>query len=634
MWLYGLARVGPLRTVLLSEHSDIVLLACWGAVIKGVGGPRKLRGSLWFFIGILSLLLFDNDSVRQVEHPEGQIHHGVQHVAYYLLAWTGLSDHEGGIVVLLISSVLQVYANNQGKRISVEIGGAKRLRAISALVSVALLLPASFLTWYTQDATSPNIMQFFPQAFVVALFVFVLHYYIESACVQRLDVVRTARFGSLAMIITCVLISFIGPSVKSEGKGIIPEHAMSGGVVFSFIMFSAASLQLTSSKDMRRGLGGGESGLPLYGLRGEAFHRPHSFVNFASSTFKDILADRNSRTIFYFLCLNLGFTFVELIYGMWTNSLGLISDGFHMLFDCSALVMGLCAAVMARWKPTKTFPFGYGRIEILSGFVNGLFLTVIGVMVLYEAVCRLFEPPQVKTEKLLIVAVCGLIVNLIGIMSFSHTHSHSHSAHGHSHNHQGHIHGHGHSQGHQHGHSHGHNANMQGVFLHIVADTMGSIAVIISSLLIDWYGWLVADPLCSIVLAALILASVFPLLMQSAAVLVLRVPHGYEDALKNALNQILQLDGVISYSNPRFWQHSGDTLISNITVQCTPDAMEQRIIHQVTKLVHGAGFNHVTVQVEVVPKLDAAHSVQPNKWSLGTVARSTLELQKSAVWAI
>ncbi|CAF4991799.1 unnamed protein product, partial [Rotaria magnacalcarata] len=71
------------------------------------------------------------------------------------------------------------------------------------------------------------------------------------------------------------------------------------------------------------------------------------------------------------------FTFVELLYGAWTNSLGLISDGFHMLFDCTALVVGLYAAVMSRWKPTRVFSYGYGRAGVLSGFVNGLFLVVV-----------------------------------------------------------------------------------------------------------------------------------------------------------------------------------------------------------------------------------------------------------------
>lgn len=87
---------------------------------------------------------------------------------------------------------------------------------------------------------------------------------------------------------------------------------------------------------------------------------------------------------------------------MWSNSLGLLSDGFHMLFDCTALLVGLYAALMSRWKPTRLYSYGYGRVEVLSGFVNGLFLVVIACFVLGEAVVRLLDPPHISSERLLV----------------------------------------------------------------------------------------------------------------------------------------------------------------------------------------------------------------------------------------
>ncbi len=104
----------------------------------------------------------------------------------------------------------------------------------------------------------------------------------------------------------------------------------------------------------------------------------------------------------FFLFAPQAFTFVELIYGVWTNSLGLISDGFHMLFDCTALLFGLYASLMSRWKPTRLYSYGYGRVEVLSGFVNGLFLVVIACFVLTESMERLLDPPNVSTERLLV----------------------------------------------------------------------------------------------------------------------------------------------------------------------------------------------------------------------------------------
>ena len=106
------------------------------------------------------------------------------------------------------------------------------------------------------------------------------------------------------------------------------------------------------------------------------------------------------------------------------QGLGLISDGVHMLFDCSALVMGLAAAVISHWKPTRIFSYGFGRVEILSGFVNGLFLAAISLFVFVEALERLCAPPPINSGKLVYVSLAGLCVNLFGIFAFQHAHTH------------------------------------------------------------------------------------------------------------------------------------------------------------------------------------------------------------------
>merc|ERR1719204_2347842 len=252
-----------------------------------------------------------------------------------------------------------------------------------------------------------------------------------------------------------------------------------------------------------------------------------SFFSNQSNWVRLILADPNSRNLLCFLLLNLSFAFVELFCGVWNNSLGLISDSFHMFFDCSALVMGLVASVIAKWKPNKKYSYGFGRVEVLSGYVNSMFLMVIGLMLVKEAIYRLVSPPEVHTHHLLSVSVVGLIVNIIGLASFSHAHSHggepcpsqsqSHS-HGHSHDDDD-SHGHSHQHTHSHGHSHSTNAkneNMHGVYLHILADLLGSVGVIVSSLLVKHYSWHRADPFCTLIIAIMIIASVFPLFKSSA----------------------------------------------------------------------------------------------------------------------
>jgi len=97
--------------------------------------------------------------------------------------------------------------------------------------------------------------------------------------------------------------------------------------------------------------------------------------------------------------LGCNFQFIDYLQG-----LGLISDGVHMLFDGSALVMGLAAAVISQWKPTKTYSYGFGRLEILSGFVNAIFLVVISIFVFLEALERLFSPPEIQSTKLIVTS--------------------------------------------------------------------------------------------------------------------------------------------------------------------------------------------------------------------------------------
>lgn len=148
----------------------------------------------------------------------------------------------------------------------------------------------------------------------------------------------------------------------------------------------------------------------------------------------EISKDKESRDIFYFLLLNLSFMVVQMLYGIWTNSLGLISDSIHMFFDCLALGVGLVAAVMSKWPASQSHPFGFAKVEIISGFANGIFLVLISISIMIEAIERLMEPPEMKTDQLLLISTLGLCVNLVGIFAFNHGHHHGHS-HGHDHGH-------------------------------------------------------------------------------------------------------------------------------------------------------------------------------------------------------
>ncbi|ETI25317.1 hypothetical protein G647_02089 [Cladophialophora carrionii CBS 160.54] len=300
-----------------------------------------------------------------------------------------------------------------------------------------------------------------------------------------------------------------------------------------------------------------------------------------------ILEDDESRRIFYFMILNLCFMVVQSTYGILTGSLGLISDSIHMFFDCVALLVGVCAAVMSKWPPSLKFPYGYGKIDTLAGLGNGIFLMLISIEIVYEAVERLFSGADVsRTTELLVVSTLGLLVNLVGIFAFHGAHDHGHG-HGHSHSHGHSDHDHAHEHDHDHGHKHVHNhheepptpmtasaspmkhktgvasdphhhhhpggENMQGIYLHIMADALGSLAVVGSTLLVRWTGWSGFDPLASCIIAVLIFASTIPLVTSTTKILLLSLNSDIEYNLRGILSGVAEIRGVVGYTVPKFW---------------------------------------------------------------------------------
>ncbi|KAH7934789.1 hypothetical protein HPB52_000486 [Rhipicephalus sanguineus] len=302
--------------------------------------------------------------------------------------------------------------------------------------------------------------------------------------------------------------------------------------------------------------------------------------------FRLIFSDKASRNLFLFLILNLSFAFVELLYGVWTNSLGLISDSFHMFFDCTALLAGLAASVITKWRANERFSYGYVRAEVLAGFVNGLFLLFIAFFIFSEAVERAIEPPEVKHERLFIVSVLGFLVNLVGIFAF------------------------------QHGHSHGgleaecdsdkappaaRSQIMQGVFLHILADTLGSVGVIVSAILMSQFGWLVADPICSMFIATLIGVSVLPLLRDSIYVLMQRTPKELDTALPTCYQRVMQLEGVYSVQEPHFWTLCSDVYIGTLKLEVAKGADVSYLLSCTHSIFTQAGVKQLYVQIDYAP---------------------------------
>ncbi|KAF9279110.1 putative zinc transporter msc2 [Mortierella alpina] len=582
-WLWGLSTLSTLRVLMLTQYANIWMAAVPPALLNKRQSTQ--RDFAFVLVAVfLACLIVD---------------------IYYMPSGSNLSTFSG-YVALLVSTQLSIHQRGVAKRLSAEMGGNKTLQAIAVPTAAILLSPVALIQSMMQT-THPVVIYSHSSSWLVYLLLgvglFVVDFYVNQSVSQRISPYWHVRTG-----LPIVLVS-------SCFTGLLLTKSM-GGSILDFLIVLVMLLAIedvlrADAKYNESRFDAEESGsrhLPTHGDHPTGAGQQYTSGGMADLAVyvKAILADQDSKQIFYFLLLNLSFMFVQMLYGVWTNSLGLISDSIHMFFDCLALGVGLFASVMSKWNANRTFTYGYNRIETLSGFSNGIFLSLISIFIVIEAIERLVHPPEMNTHRLLLVSFMGFVVNMVGIFAFNHGHAHGHS-HGHSHGHDHH--------GHDHGH--GHNANMQGVFLHIMADTLGSVGVIISTLLIDWFGWTGFDPIASMFIAILIFLSVIPLIKDSAAVLMLEVPDANLGSIEHALQELTNIPGVASYSCARFWPNSPESMIGSIHISVSPTAVSngapnhegsvvsvpdtKAIQHSVEQalLSNIPGLSEVAVQVEL-----------------------------------
>ncbi|CAN8273057.1 unnamed protein product [Cochlearia groenlandica] len=396
---------------------------------------------------------------------------------------------------------------------------------------------------------------------------------------------------------------------------------------------------------------------------------PESVSTMFMKPIRHILSEKKSRKIALFLLINTAYMVVEFVAGFMSNSLGLISDACHMLFDCAALAIGLYASYISRLPANHQFNYGRGRFEVLSGYVNAVLLVLVGALIVLESIERILDPQEISTNSLLVVSVGGLLVNVVGLIFFHEEHHHAHGgsgcSHSHSHNSHSHKHEEHHESNHNHGHEHHHHSdshkheehhgcnhdhehdhhhhshshkheehyevnhsdshnddhhhhvdhqpgkvenkqhrhidhNMEGIFLHVLADTMGSVGVVISTLLIKYKGWLVADPASSIFISILIIASVIPLLRNSAEILLQRVPKAHEHDLRGAMRNILKTKGVRSIQRLHVWSFTNSDVVATLHLLVSADSDKTDTKSQVSRLLEDAGVKDLTLQVDSI----------------------------------
>ena len=231
----------------------------------------------------------------------------------------------------------------------------------------------------------------------LALCGLVLNYHVDAAMQARLTPADAASLG---------LALSLGAAAGLERLYDCPTISRLTCVCALLAALGTRQL-LASQASHERALAARAAQLPLYGAR-LASRAPASGRSSLAAMARGVLTtSRDSRRLALFLLLNLSIMVLEAVAGVYANSLALLSDAAHMLFDCAAIATGLCGAYAARWPPRPSFPFGLARCEPLAAFVNALLLLLAGAAVLLEAVGRLREPQLVDEAVLLPVTRGG-----------------------------------------------------------------------------------------------------------------------------------------------------------------------------------------------------------------------------------
>ena len=273
----------------------------------------------------------------------------------------------------------------------------------------------------------------------------------------------------------------------------------------------------------------------------------------------------DSRRLALALTITAIYFFAEVLGGLWTNSLALLSDAGHMFSDTAALGLSLCAFQIARRPATSKKTYGYQRLEILAALINGLVLWLVVGVIFTEAYRRFLNPPEVRTIGMLVIAAVGLAVNIVaGRVLYAC------------------------DQG---------NLNIRGAFLHVVGDALGSVGAVVAALIMLFTGWYIADPLISFLIGILILYTSWELVRDSVDILMQSVPRGIDTAeVQRAMEQV---SGVLKVHDLHVWTVTSGVFTLSAHAVIHQNGDPQKILDQVeARLKSDFSIEHTTIQLE------------------------------------
>ncbi len=265
------------------------------------------------------------------------------------------------------------------------------------------------------------------------------------------------------------------------------------------------------------------------------------------------------------LVLTFSYMIIEIIGGLFTNSLALLSDAGHMVSDVGGLIISLIAVTLACRPSTPEKPYGLRRLEILASMLNGIILIAIDFYILYSAYQRIFSPQEIQSLYMIFVAVGGLIINLISVKILSRASKRS--------------------------------LNIRSAFIHVIADALGSVGAIIAGLIMYFTEYYLADAIVGLLIGIILIPSIWRLLKESTNIL-------FESCrlyvvilqVKNELKKILYVEDV---HDLHIWSISSG--IYSLSVHMVTDNINSSssILKSSKDMLNKKfGINHATIQIE------------------------------------
>ena len=264
-----------------------------------------------------------------------------------------------------------------------------------------------------------------------------------------------------------------------------------------------------------------------------------------------------------------GFMVVEVVFDIVAGSLALLSDAAHMLTDTGAIALSLVALRLARRPAAGAMTFGLKRAEILSAHANGLTLLILAAIILVEAIRRLFSPPEVEGGLVLAVALAGVVVNIAATMALARANRQS--------------------------------LNVEGAFQHVLTDLYAFLGTAIAGAVILLTGFERADPIASMLVAALMLRSSYGLLTASGRVFLEAAPKGVDP--EEVGRAMVAVPGVVEVHDLHVWEVTSGfpALSAHVTVARDLDCHQKR--REVEEVLQDRfGLDHTTLQVDHEPR--------------------------------